>query len=104
MKKLLLLTAIFTTLFIGFTACSDDDPDRFEHMTGDPIRLHKVTGELTNDPENGVFYFRAIECDDTYVLRKIGVLPKPIYKRSANSQRDILLANLGYVQFVVYDI
>ena len=27
MKKLLLLTAIFTTLFIGFTACSDNEPE-----------------------------------------------------------------------------
>ncbi|MDE6343744.1 MAG: hypothetical protein K2L69_03320 [Muribaculaceae bacterium] len=27
MKKLLLLTALFTTLFIGFTACSDNEPE-----------------------------------------------------------------------------
>ena len=100
MKKLLILIAIFASLLTCFFACSDDNPERHS-STGDPIYYHPVIGELTNDIVNGVFYFRAIECDDTYVLRELGVLPIPIYKSCAERQRDIFLDNLGYVQLNV---
>lgn len=67
MKKLLLLTALFTSLLIGFAACSDkeDIPLMDE---GDPIQQYTIEGLLTYDDATERYALAVSKCTNEAVL------------------------------------
>lgn len=67
MKKLLLLTALFTSLLIGFAACSDkeDIPLMDE---GYPIQQYTIEGLLTYDDVTERYALAVSKCTNEAVL------------------------------------
>ena len=59
MKKVLFLTALFTSMLIGFAACSNDD--EVYSNVGIPVFYSDVTGELFKI--DGVYFFRATDSE-----------------------------------------
>ena len=83
MKKIIFLTALFTTLFIGLTACSDNEPEienlyqpngPTETLGPEPI-YEQILGILSYDKKNQSYHFTAecgVEDKDTFVINRIG--------------------------------
>ncbi|MDE6609438.1 MAG: hypothetical protein K2K33_02655, partial [Muribaculaceae bacterium] len=68
MKKLLFLTALFTSLLIGFAACSDIKEDVPFIDEGDPIQQYTIEGLLTYDDATNRYALAVSKCTNEAVL------------------------------------
>lgn len=99
MKKLLFLTALFTSLLIGFAACSDNEPfeeEWTEGLVGEPVYYTDVFGTLSYDAAEGIFYFSAKESRDPEMLKKLSDKTYAIFPPE-EILYDSLKSNIGDV-------
>jgi hypothetical protein len=99
MKKVLFLTALFTSLLIGFASCSDNESfeeEWTEGLVGEPVYYTDVFGTLSYDAAESIFYFSAKESKDPEMLKKLGDKTYAIFP-SEKILHDILKSNIGDV-------
>ena len=97
MKKLLFLTALLTSLFLSFTACSDND--EVYSNVGIPIFYCDVTGELFK--ANGVYLFRATDSEDERLLKELRDSVFPISMWSVQDNSIDIKKYIGYVRMEI---
>ncbi|MDE6644998.1 MAG: hypothetical protein K2J97_02815, partial [Muribaculaceae bacterium] len=97
MKKSLLLAALFTALFIGFTACSDND-EVYESV-GYPPHWIKVDGELFK--ANGAYFFRATDNEDELLLKELRDSVFPVSMWAVQDNSIDIEKYIGYVRMEI---
>jgi hypothetical protein len=99
MKKVLFLTALFTSMLIGFAACSDDD--EVYSNVGIPVFYSDVTGELFKT--DGVYFFRATDSENEHLLKELKDSVFPISIGSLQDNSIDIEKYVGYVSMEITD-